>query len=100
MNYISELQNPGKLVWSGSVGEDGKSTLQQIMVSIQWKMTLVWKESLLNFLINKHLTTTSKQKKRQWETICQYKKSSGLFGIIEFIIAESFFLLHMFGACF
>lgn len=41
MNYISELQNPGKLVWSGSVGEDGKSTLQQIMVSIQWKMTLV-----------------------------------------------------------
>lgn len=86
---------------SGQVprGEDGKSTLQKT-VSVQWKMTLLWKQSELNFL-KKRLTTTSKQKnKRQWETICQFKKSSGLLGIAEFVPVESFFLLHMFRTCF
>lgn len=62
--YMLEQQNHGKLVWSGSGGENGKSTHHQIVKSVQRKMTLAWNESVFNFLIKKHLTTTSKQAKK------------------------------------
>jgi len=85
-NYISEQQNPGKLVWSGSGGKDAKSTLQQIMVSVQWKMTLAWKESILNFPIKKHLTTTSKQKIRGNE-----RPSASTRRVVAYLVLQDLF---------
>lgn len=49
IKYISGQQNPGELIWSGSGGEDCKSILQQIMVSINGRWPWLERRAYLTF---------------------------------------------------
>lgn len=49
IKYISGQQNPGKLIWSGSGGNNCKSNLQQIMVSFNGRWPWLERKTYLTF---------------------------------------------------